>query len=47
MHKKVNKPLLAEDKCIPEIHLTHPRLTYSACRPFTKKKERIKTFKET
>ena len=29
------------------MHLKQPGFTYSACRPFTKNKERIKTFKET
>ena len=30
-----------------EMHLKKPRFTYSASGPFTKKKERIKKFKET
>ena len=29
------------------MHLKQPRLTYSACGPFNKNKERIKKFKET
>ena len=29
------------------MHLKHPRLTYSACGPFIKNKERIKKFRET
>ena len=29
------------------MHLKQPGFTYSACRPFTKNKERIKKFKET
>ena len=29
------------------MHLRQPGLTYSACGPFTKNKERIKKFKET
>ena len=29
------------------MHLRQSRLTYSACRPFTKNKERIQKFKET
>ena len=29
-----------------EMHLRQPALTYSACGPFTKNKERIKKFKE-
>ena len=32
---------------MPEMHLRQPGLTYSACGPFTKNKERIKKFKET
>ena len=37
-----NKVLLAGDKFMPEIHLTLPGFTYSACGTFTKSKERIK-----
>ena len=29
------------------MHLKQPGFTYSACRPFTKNKERIQKFKET
>ena len=32
---------------MPEMHLRQPQLTYSACGPFTKNKERIQKFKET
>ena len=32
---------------MPEMHLRLPGFTYSACRPFTKNKERIQKFKET
>ena len=32
---------------MPEMHLKQPRFTYSACRSFTKNKERIQKFKET
>ena len=32
---------------MPEIHLRQPGFTYSACGPFTNKKERIQKFKET
>ena len=42
-----NKCLLAGDKFMPEIHLTQPGFTYSACATFTKNKERIKKIKET
>ena len=47
MNEIVNKSLLAGDKFMPEMHLRHPGLTYSACGPFTKNKERIQKFKET
>ena len=32
---------------MPEIYLRQPEFTCSFCRPFTKSKERIQTFKET
>ena len=32
---------------MPEMHLTQPRFTYSACGPFTKNKKIIQKFKET
>ena len=32
---------------MPEMHLKQPGLTYSACGPFTKNKERIKEFMQT
>ena len=47
MKKIVNKFLLVGDKFMPEMHLRQPGFTYSACRPFTKNKERIQKFKET
>ena len=47
MKEIVNKFLLVGDKFMPEIHLRQPGFTYSACGPFTKKKERIQKFKET
>ena len=31
---------------MPEMNLEQPRFKYSACRPFTKNKERIQKFKE-
>ena len=31
---------------MPELHLTQPGFTYSACGPFNKNKERIQKFKE-
>ena len=47
MNNTTNKLLLAGDKFMPEIHLRQPQFTYSACRPFTKHKQRIQKFKET
>ena len=41
MNEIVNKFLLAGDKFMSEIHFKQPGFTYSACRPFTKNKERI------
>ena len=42
MNNKINKFLLVGDKFMPEMHLKQPGFTYSACDPFTKRKERIK-----
>ena len=48
MNEIVNKFLLVGDKFMPEMHhLKQPGLTYSACGPFTKYKERIEKFKQT
>ena len=52
MNEIVNKFLLAGDKFMPEIqtvqrNLRQPGLTYSACGPFTKNKERIQIFIKT
>ena len=47
MNEIVNIFLLAGDKFTPEMHLKQPGFTYSACRTFTKNKERIQKFKET
>ena len=47
MNNIINKFLLAGDKFMPEMHLKQPQLVYSACRPFTRHKERIKKFKQT
>ena len=47
MNKIINKFLLAGDKFMPKMHLRQPQFTYSACRPFTKHKQRIQKFKET
>ena len=46
MNKIINKFLLTHNKFIPEVHLKHPGFTYSACRPFSKHKERIQKFNE-
>ena len=46
MNKIITKFLVAGDKLLPQLHLRQPGLTYSACGPFTKNKERIKKFKE-
>ena len=47
MNEIVNNFFLAGDIYMPEIHLMQPGFTYSACRPVTKNKKRIKNFKET
>ena len=47
MNNVINKFLLAGDKFMPEMHLRQPQFGYSACRPFTRHKERIKKFKQT
>ena len=47
MNKVINKFLLAHDKFMPERHLRQPQFVYSACGPFTRRKERIKEFKRT
>ena len=47
MNELLNKFLLAGDKFMPEMHLIQRKFTYSACRPFTKIKERIQKLKET
>ena len=41
-----NKYLLAADKFMPEIHLQQAEFRWSACWPFTKNKERIKSLKK-
>ena len=47
MNKVITKFLLAHDKFMPERHLRQPKFVYSACGPFTRRKERIKEFKRT
>ena len=46
MNEIVNKFLLAGDKFMPEIHLRQPGFIYSACRTFTKKKNKNKYLKK-
>ena len=41
MNEIINKFLLTGDTFMPELHLQQPRFTYSTCRQFTKKCERI------
>ena len=47
MNEIVNKFLLVGNKLMPEMHLKQPDFTYSAGGPFTKNKQRIKTFIQT
>ena len=47
MNEIVNKFLLAGDKFMPEMLLRQSRFTYSACGPFTRKKERMHKLKGT
>ena len=47
MNGIINKFLLTGDKFMFEMHLRQSGFTYSACRPFTKNKERIQKFKQT
>ena len=46
MNERVTKFLLAGDKFMPEMHLSKPRFTYSACDLFTKNKGRIQNSKK-
>ena len=46
MNKIVNKVLLAGDKFMPELHLSQPGFTYSACGLFTKHRKRTQKFRE-
>ena len=45
MDKIINKLLLTGEKSIPELHLKQPGFIYSACGPFTKYRERSRSFK--
>ena len=44
MNNIINKFLLTGVKFMPDMHLKQPELTYSACGPFTKNKERTEKF---
>ena len=46
MNKIINKFLMTGDKSMPELHLRQPGIIYSACRPFTKHRERTQKFIE-
>ena len=46
MNEIVNKFLLAADTFMPEMHLKQPGFTYSACKTFTKNKQKIKNLKK-
>ena len=47
MNELINKFLLTGDESMFEMHLRQPGFIYGVCGPFTKKKGRIKIFKET
>ena len=47
MNKIINKFLLVGDKFMPKMNLRQPGVTYSACGPFTKNKERIEKFMQS
>ena len=47
MNETPNKFLLTGDKFMAKLHLRQPGFTYSACRPSTKHRERIRKFKGT
>ena len=47
MNALINMFLVSGDKFTPKMHLRQPGFTYSACRPFTKNREKIQKFKET
>ena len=46
MNEIINKFLLGRDKFMPEMNSRQSRITYSACGPFTKNKEKIQKFKK-
>ena len=46
MNEVVNKFFLAGDKFMPEMHLKQLEFMYSACRRFTKNKQKIQKLKK-
>ena len=44
INEMISQILLTGDKFMPEMHLRQPRITKSACGPFTKNKEKLKEF---
>ena len=47
MNEIWNKFLLTGDTFMPEMHLKQPGITFSACGPFKKNKEKIEKFMQT
>ena len=47
MNKIIHNFLFTGDKFMPQLHLKQPRFTYSACRPFTKHREKVQRFRGT
>ena len=47
MNEIINNFFLVGNNFMPEMHLRQPGLTYSACGPFTKTKERFQKFMQT
>ena len=47
MNRIINNFLLVGDKFMPQMHLRHPGLTYSANGAFTENKEKIQKLKKT
>ena len=46
MNEIIDRLLLAGDKFTPEMHLTQPQFTYSACEPFIKNRNNQKKKKK-
>lgn len=47
MNNVIYKFLLTADTFKPEAHMRQPEFKYSACGPFTKKKEKKKEYKNS